>query len=222
MIDFCESNECLRAFILKYFGEENVRDYCSNCGNCLSNDELRDYTIEAQKILSCVYRTRERYGIAVLIDVLRGMVGPKIINDRLNELSTYGIMKDYSSKFIRDLIKTLIDFGYVNLKDGTYSMLKLNEKSYNILKSKQKVMLKISSENEEKVINSDLFNKLRSWRKDTAIREGIKPYIIFSDATLIELCNKLPKNEEELLEIRGMGEKKFEKYGEELLSMLKS
>ncbi|MEN8077252.1 DNA helicase RecQ [Clostridioides difficile] len=222
MIDFCESNECLRAFILKYFGEENVRDYCSNCGNCLSNDELRDYTIEAQKILSCVYRTRERYGIAVLIDVLRGMVGPKIINDRLNELSTYGIMKDYSSKFIRDLIKTLIDFGYVNLKEGTYSMLKLNEKSYNILKSKQKVMLKISSENEEKVINSDLFNKLRSWRKDTAIREGIKPYIIFSDATLIELCNKLPKNEQELLEIRGMGEKKFEKYGEELLSMLKS
>ena len=83
-------------------------------------------------------------------------------------------------------------------------------------------MLKISSENEEKIINSDLFNKLRSWRKDTAIREGIKPYIIFSDATLIELCNKLPKNEEELLEIRGMGEKKFEKYGEELLSMLKS
>ena len=222
MIDFCESNECLRAFILKYFGEENVRDYCSNCGNCLSNDELRDYTIEAQKILSCVYRTRERYGIAVLIDVLRGMVGPKIINDRLNELSTYGIMKDYSSKFIRDLIKTLIDFGYVNLKEGTYSMLKLNEKSYNILKSKQKVMLKISSENEEKVINSDLFNKLSSWRKDTAIREGIKPYIIFSDATLIELCNKLPKNEQELLEIRGMGEKKFEKYGEELLSMLKS
>ena len=222
MIDFCESNECLRAFILKYFGEENFRDYCSNCSNCLSNDELRDYTIEAQKILSCVYRTRERYGIAVLIDVLRGMVGPKIINDRLNQLSTYGIMKDYSSKFIRDLIKTLIDFGYVNLKEGTYSMLKLNEKSYNILKSKQKVMLKISSENEEKVINSELFNKLRSWRKDTAIREGIKPYIIFSDATLIELCNKLPKNEDELLEIRGMGEKKFEKYGEELLKLLKS
>ena len=222
MIDFCESKECLRAFILKYFGEENVREYCNNCSNCLNSDELRDYTIEAQKILSCVYRTRERYGVAVLIDVLRGMIGPKIINDKLNELTTYGIMKEYSSKFIRDLIKALIDFGYVNLKEGTYSMLQLNEKSYSILKSKQRVMLKLSYENEEKVINSDLFNKLRIWRRDTAIKEGVKPYIIFSDATLIELCNKLPKTEQELLQIRGMGEKKFNKYGEDLLKRLKS
>ena len=222
MIDFCESKECLRAFILKYFGEENIREYCNNCSNCLNSDELRDYTIEAQKILSCVYRTRERYGVSVLIDVLRGMIGPKIINDKLNELTTYGIMKEYSSKFIRDLIKALIDFGYVNLKDGTYSMLQLNEKSYSILKSKQRVMLKLSYENEEKVINSDLFNELRIWRRDTAIKEGVKPYIIFSDATLIELCNKLPKTEQELLQIRGMGEKKFNKYGEELLKRLKN
>lgn len=221
MIDFCESKECLRAFILKYFGEENVREYCNNCSNCLNSEELRDYTIEAQKILSCVYRTRERYGIAVLIDVLRGMIGPKIINDKLNELTTYGIMREYSSKFIRDLIKVLIDFGYVNLKEGTYSMLQLNEKSYSILKSKQKVILKLSYQNEEKIINTDLFNKLRIWRRDTAIKEGVKPYIIFSDATLIELCNKLPKTEEELLEVRGMGEKKFNKYGEELLKILK-
>lgn len=221
MIDFCESKECLRAFILKYFGEDEVREYCNNCSNCLNSDELRDYTIEAQKILSCVYRTRERYGVAVLIDVLRGMIGPKIINDKLNELTTYGIMREYSSKFIRDLIKALIDFGYVNLKEGTYSMLQLNEKSYSILKSKQRVMLKLSYENEEKVINSDLFNRLRIWRRDTAIKEGVKPYIIFSDATLIELCNKLPKTEQELLEIRGMGEKKFNKYGEELLKRLK-
>lgn len=221
MIDFCESKECLRTFILKYFGEEEVREYCNNCSNCLNSDELRDYTIEAQKILSCVYRTRERYGVAVLIDVLRGMIGPKIINDKLNELTTYGIMREYSSKFIRDLIKALIDFGYVNLKEGTYSMLQLNEKSYSILKSKQRVMLKLSYENEEKVINSDLFNRLRIWRRDTAIKEGVKPYIIFSDATLIELCNKLPKTEQELLEIRGMGEKKFNKYGEELLKRLK-
>ena len=222
MIDFCESKECLRAFILKYFGQENIREYCNNCSNCLNSDELRDYTIEAQKILSCVYRTRERYGVAVLIDVLRGMVGPKIINDKLNQLTTYGIMREYSSKFIRDLIKALIDFGYVNLKEGTYSMLQLNEKSYSILKSKQRVMLKLSYQNEEKVINSDLFNKLRIWRRDTAIKEGVKPYIIFSDATLIELCNKLPKTEQELLQIRGMGEKKFNKYGEELLKRLKS
>ena len=220
MIDFCESKECLRSFILKYFGEGNVREYCTNCSNCLNNDELRDYTIEAQKVLSCVYRTKERYGISVLIDILRGMTGPKIINDKLNELTTYGIMKDYSSKFIRDFIKMLIEYGYVSLKDGTYSMLKLNEKSYKILKSQLKVMLKLASESEEKVINSELFNRLRGWRREMAIKEGVKPYIIFSDATLIELCNKNPKNEDELLDIRGMGEKKFKKYGCDLLNLL--
>lgn len=221
MIDFCETKECLRAFILRYFGEQNIREYCTNCSNCLSNDELRDYTIEAQKVLSCVYRSKERYGISVLIDVLRGMVGPKIINDKLNQLSTYGIMKDYSSKFIRDFIKVLIEYGYVSLRQGTYSMLQLNEKSYKILKSDLKVVLKLEADNEEKVLNNMLFNKLKLWRRDIAIKEGVKPYIIFSDATLIELCNKLPQNEEELLEIRGMGEKKFKKYGEKLIELLK-
>ncbi|WP_455506957.1 DNA helicase RecQ [Clostridium sp.] len=221
MIDFCETKECLRAFILRYFGEQNIREYCTNCSNCLSNDELRDYTIEAQKVLSCVYRSKERYGISVLIDVLRGMVGPKIINDKLNQLSTYGIMKDYSSKFIRDFIKVLIEYGYISLRQGTYSMLQLNEKSYKILKSDLKVVLKLEADNEEKVLNNMLFNKLKLWRRDVAIQEGVKPYIIFSDATLIELCNKLPQNEEELLEIRGMGEKKFKKYGEKLIELLK-
>lgn len=221
MIDFCETKECLRAFILRYFGEQNIREYCTNCSNCLSNDELRDYTIEAQKVLSCVYRSKERYGISVLIDVLRGMVGPKIINDKLNQLSTYGIMKDYSSKFIRDFIKVLIEYSYVSLRQGTYSMLQLNEKSYKILKSDLKVVLKLEADNEEKVLNNMLFNKLKLWRRDIAIQEGVKPYIIFSDATLIELCNKLPQNEEELLEIRGMGEKKFKKYGEKLIELLK-
>lgn len=221
MIDFCETKECLRAFILRYFGEQNIREYCTNCSNCLSNDELRDYTIEAQKVLSCVYRSKERYGISVLIDVLRGMVGPKIINDKLNQLSTYGIMKDYSSKFIRDFIKVLIEYGYISLRQGTYSMLQLNEKSYKILKSDLKVVLKLEADNEEKILNNMLFNKLKLWRRDVAIQEGVKPYIIFSDATLIELCNKLPQNEEELLEIRGMGEKKFKKYGEKLIELLK-
>lgn len=221
MIDFCETKECLRAFILRYFGEQNIIEYCTNCSNCLSNDELRDYTIEAQKVLSCVYRSKERYGISVLIDVLRGMVGPKIINDKLNQLSTYGIMKDYSSKFIRDFIKVLIEYGYISLRQGTYSMLQLNEKSYKILKSDLKVVLKLEADNEEKVLNNMLFNKLKLWRRDIAIQEGVKPYIIFSDATLIELCNKLPQNEEELLEIRGMGEKKFKKYGEKLIELLK-
>ncbi len=220
MIDFCEYDKCYRSFILQYFADKNVRDYCNNCSNCLNNDELRDYTTEAQMILSCVYRSRERFGTSVLIDVLRGFTGPKIIQNRLNELTTFGIMKDYSSKFIKDLIKTLIDLGYVSLKDGTYSMLKLNPRSIKVLKSQEKVICKLSEDTEEKIINKELFNKLRLWRKDKANSQGIKPYIIFSDSTLMELANKVPKTKEDLLNIRGMGEKKYERYGEEILRLM--
>ena len=220
MINFCESKGCLRHFILNYFGEKNTRNYCNSCSNCLKDEEIRDYTIEAQKILSCVYRSREKYGISVLVDVLRGMTGPKIVNDKLNRLTTYGIMKEYSSRFIKDIIKTLIDFGYVDLKEGTYSMLKLNKKSLKILKSEMKVLFKLNESEEEVMLNKELFNILRNWRKDRALKEGIKPYIIFSDSTLIQISNVVPKNKEELLGIRGMGEKKYEKFGEELLDII--
>ena len=155
-----------------------------------------------------------------MVDVLRGMTGPKIVNDKLNKLTTYGIMKEYSSRFIKDIIKTLIDFGYVDLKEGTYSMLKLNKKSLKILKSEMKVLFKLNESEEEVMLNKDLFNILRNWRKDRAFKEGIKPYIIFSDSTLIQISNVVPKNKEELLSIRGMGEKKYEKFGEELLNII--
>lgn len=222
MVDFCEYDKCYRNLILNYFGDKKVRPYCNNCSNCLNNEELRDFTVESQMILSCVYRTREMYGISVLVDILRGFKGPKIIQNKLDNLSTYGIMKEYSSKFIRDLIKTLLDLEYVNLKEGTYSMLKLNPRSIRVLKSKEKVICKLSEDIEEKMENKELFNKLRLWRKEKANTLGIKPYIIFSDSTLIELTNKIPKNKEELLNIRGMGEKKFEKYGEEVLRVIHS
>ena len=222
MIDYCEYDKCYKSYILNYFGDKNSVPYCSTCSNCLSNEELRDYTIEAQMILSCVYRTREKYGISVLIDILRGFIGPKIIENNLRELSTFGIMREYSSKFIRDLIKTLIDLGYVNLKEGTYSMLKLNQKSINVLKSQEKVLCKIKNDIEEKIINKELFEKLRRWRREKAVLQGIKPYIIFSDSTIMELANKEPKTKEEIMSIRGVGEKKFERYGEEIIELIKN
>ncbi|MBB6623991.1 DNA helicase RecQ [Clostridium gasigenes] len=220
MIDFCETKDCYRSFILKYFGEEKFNDYCNNCSNCLKNDELRDYTRETQMILSCVYRTRENFGISVLIDILRGFRGPKIIQNKLDELTTYGIMKEYNNKFIRDLIKTLIDLGYVGLRDGTYSMLKLNAKSIKVLKSQEKVICKLEEDVEEQILDKELFQNFKLWRKEKAYKEKIKPYIIFSDSTLIELSNKQPKDKEELMAIRGMGEKKFERYGEEILDLI--
>ncbi|MDO5517183.1 MAG: DNA helicase RecQ [Clostridium sp.] len=219
MIDYCNLHECYRKFILNYFGNDRKLNYCNNCSNCLNNDELKDFTREAQMILSTVFRTREKYGVSVLVDILRGFKGPKIIQNRLDTVTTYGIMKEYAGSFIRDLIKSLLEEGYVDLKEGTYSMLKLNARSMKILKGKETVVFKILS-NEEPILDPDLFERLKQWRKEKAYRERIKPYIIFSDTSLISICNSKPKNVEELLEIRGVGTKKIENYGEEILNLI--
>lgn len=218
MIDFCEEDGCYRAFLLKYFNKEWSRNYCGNCSNCLGNDEVRDFTREGQIILSTVYRTRESYGISVLIDILRGIKGPKIIEKNLDKITTFSLMKDYSSSFIKAIINEMLTQGYVSLKEGTYSMLKLNNKSMDILLAKADMYLLVKED--EKPIDEELFHKLKLWRKSKAIKENIKPYIIFSDSSLISIVNRLPKSIEELLQVRGVGEKKAEKYGDEILKLL--
>ena len=218
MIDFCEEDGCYRAFLLKYFNKEWSRNYCGNCSNCLGNDEVRDFTREGQIILSTVYRTRENYGISVLIDILRGIKGPKIIEKNLDKITTFSLMKDYSSSFIKAIINEMLTQGYVSLKEGTYSMLKLNNKSMDILLGKADMYLLVKED--EKPIDEELFHKLKLWRKSKAIKENIKPYIIFSDSSLISIVNRLPKSIEELLQVRCVGEKKVEKYGDEILKLL--
>ncbi|WP_195618201.1 DNA helicase RecQ [Clostridium paraputrificum] len=218
MIDFCEEDGCYRAFLLKYFNKEWSRNYCGNCSNCLGNDEVRDFTREGQIILSTVYRTRESYGISVLIDILRGIKGPKIIEKNLDKITTFSLMKDYSSSFIKAIINEMLTQGYVSLKEGTYSMLKLNNKSMDILLGKADMYLLVKED--EKPIDEELFHKLKLWRKSKAVKENIKPYIIFSDSSLISIVNRLPKSIEELLQVRGVGEKKAEKYGDEILKLL--
>lgn len=219
MIDYCDLKECYRKYILNYFGNERKLNYCSNCSNCLNDDELKDFTRESQMILSTVFRTKEQYGISVLVDILKGFKGPKIIQNGLDKVTTYGIMKEYGTTFIKDLIKSLLNEGYVDLKEGTYSMLKLNSRSMNILKSKETVVFKILDK-EEPILNNELFELLKKWRKEKAYKERIKPYIIFSDTSLIAISNSKPKNLDELLEIRGVGAKKIEAYGKELLNII--
>ncbi len=221
MIDYCNLKECYRKYILNYFGNESKLNYCNNCSNCLNDDELKDFTRESQMILSTVFRTKEQYGVSVLVDILKGFKGPKIIQNNLDKITTYGIMKEYDSTFIKDLIKSLLNEGYVDLKEGTYSMLKLNHRSMRLLKSQEKVVLKILDKREP-LLNKELFEVLKRWRKDKAFKERIKPYIIFSDTSLIAISNSKPKTLEELLEIRGVGTKKIEAYGKELLSIIQS
>ncbi|OOM76832.1 ATP-dependent DNA helicase RecQ [Clostridium puniceum] len=219
IIDYCNLKECFRKYILNYFGNERKLNYCNNCSNCLNDDELKDFTRESQMILSTVFRTKEQYGVSVLVDILKGFKGPKIIQNNLDKITTYGIMKEYGSTFIKDLIKSLLNEGYVDLKEGTYSMLKLNSRSMNILKSKEIVVFKILDK-EEPILNNELFESLKKWRKEKAYKERIKPYIIFSDTSLIAISNSKPKNLDELLEIRGVGIKKIEAYGKELLNII--
>lgn len=220
MIDYCNLKECYRKYILNYFGNDRKLNYCNKCSNCLNDDELKDFTKESQMILSTVFRTKEQYGISVLVDILKGFKGPKIIQNNLDKVTTYGIMKEYGSTFIKELIKRLLDDGYVDLKEGTYSMLKLNSRSIRVLKSKESVVFKIL-DSREPIVNTELFEALKSWRKDRAYKDKIKPYIIFSDTSLIAISNSRPRTLDELLEIRGVGTKKIEAYGGELLNIIK-
>ncbi|NRW40285.1 ATP-dependent DNA helicase RecQ [Clostridium beijerinckii] len=213
MIDYCNLKECYRKYILNYFGNDRKLNYCNKCNNCLNDDELKDFTKESQMILSTVFRTKEQYGISVLVDILKGFKGPKIIQNNLDKVTTYGIMKEYGSTFIKELIKKLLDDGYVDLKEGTYSMLKLNSRSIRVLKSKESVVFKIL-DSREPIINKELFEALKSWRKDRAYKDKIKPYIIFSDTSLIAISNSRPRTLDELLEIRGVGTKKLKLMGE--------
>ncbi|MEQ8199450.1 MAG: RQC domain-containing protein, partial [Clostridiaceae bacterium] len=221
MVEFCEIKTCYKEYILNYFGERTTRIYCASCSNCFANEEFIDFTVEAQKILSCVYRTKENYGISVIIDILRGVKGPKITQNNLTEITTFGIMKEYSGSYIKNIIKTLINDGYVHLRDGTYSMLKLNEKSIKILKGNIRVFLKLPKADAVVCEDEELFKALRLYRKDKSVEEKVKPYILFSDKTLVELANKKPVNQEELLSIQGIGERKLKNYGSDLLKIIK-
>jgi ATP-dependent DNA helicase RecQ len=218
IINFCEEKGYLRSKLIKYFQKDYHREYCTNCSNCLANNDFRDYTKEIQMILSTVFRTRQIYGISILVDILRGIRGPKIIANKLDKMTTFGIMKEYSTTFIKGLIKEALNQNFVDLKEGTYSLLRLNKKSMDILYGKEKVLLLLREE--EQPIDKELFDILKRWRRERAHIENIKPYIIFSDSTLIEIVNKLPKSKEGLLELRGVGEKKVMKYGIEILNIL--
>lgn len=220
MVEYAETKDCYRNYLLNYFGNKYVTDFCNNCSNCLNSDDIKDFTREAQIILSTIFRTRERFGISVLIDILRGIKGPKVINYELDKITTYGLMKEYSSNFIKSIIKNLLELKYIDLKPGTYSMLILNNRSIKVLKSEEKVFMKLKKI-EDEVINKDIYNALKSWRKIKAIKENIRPYIIFSDRTLIDISNIKPYDTESLMNIRGMGEKKLQKYGDEILELIR-
>lgn len=221
MVDYCHTPQCLRAFILHYFGEFDVEEHCDNCSNCKLEGELIDITIDAQKVLSCVYRMHERFGVKMIAEVLKGSKSAKVKQFNFERLSTYGLMKERKLKDISDLILRLSAMQYLDITESQYPVVTLNELSWQVLRGQKKVWQKMVIVKKAKA-KGELFEALRSLRKELATKEKLPPYMIFSDATLTQMATDKPIDLELMKNIRGVGEFKLQKYGEEFLTVIKS
>ncbi len=234
LVDYCNTNECLRDMILKYFGEDPLESKCNNCGNCLDTSEMVDITLEAQKILSCIYRVKERYGVSVIIQVLRGSRNKRVLEFGLDQVSTYGLMKEYSESTIREIIMTLISMGYILVTADKFPVVKLAAKSRDVLNGSEKVyhkkhLLEIKTSTKSVATRSDgdmdldeeLFLKLKELRYTLAGEKGMAPFMIFHDSTLKEMAAYYPQSKEAMLTIKGVGYKKYESYGDKFLEIIK-
>ena len=220
MQDFVFSNECYRKYILNYFGEEYNED-CNKCSNCLNEGEIVDKTVDAQKVLSCIYRMKHKFGSGMLIDVLRGSKNKKVMQFEFNELSTYGIMKDYSAEELKNFINTLISQGFITVIQGTYPVLALNPTSRQVLVGETKVLLKEFKVNKKVREDNELFEILKGIRSEIAKEHNVPPYIIFGDVTLKEMSVKYPIDEEAMKNISGVGEVKYSRYGKAFEEVIK-
>ncbi len=221
MVDYCHTSRCLRAYILEYFGDQKVPESCNNCSSCNDKRDLKDITVEAQKILSCVYRLDQRWGITVTAKVLAGSKSQKILESNFDQLSTYGIMPDYTIKEIKNLINLLVADDYLSQSGAKYPLLKLNQKSYQIMNGELEVEKRVEAEQKQVSEDSELFMILKELRKEISQKEGVPPYIIFHDSTLKDMCRVLPQNQSQMLEVSGVGEVKYSRYGREFLTKIK-
>lgn len=220
MVDYCHRDRCLRQFILEYFGEEGVSDTCGNCSSCNNDIELQDVTTEAKMVFSCILRMKQRYGTVLIGEVLKGSKNKKVLELEFDKLSTYGLLKSYSLKEIKDLINVFISENYLVLSDGEFPVVKMAQKGIDILKSEEKVFQRITKHKEVKGDNS-LFEILRTLRKRIAEREKVPPYIIFADSALKEMSEHLPIDEDSMSKIKGVGETKLKKYGDDFIGEIK-
>lgn len=227
LLKFLEATECRRKPLLKYFGETYEKDECGMCDNCLSLDaEVEDLTVQAQKYLSCIVRTEETYGANYIADVLRGSKSKKVLGNKHDELSTYGIGMEWSKDQWVQLSRLLLRQDYLE-KDQKYGSLKLKEQARNVLKGHENVFGTLdrtaasvngkavdrTSSDVENKYNEELFEQLREKRKKLADQKGIPPYAIFPDTTLMEMSYYFPENDEQMMQIYGVGSVKLKRYG---------
>lgn len=244
MTFYCFTNECLRDYILRYFGEYGS-NYCGNCSNCLGGFETVDVTETAACLLRCTAACGQRYGINVILDTVHGANTAKIRQYRMNENPHYGELAKVPANKLRQVMNYLVLQEYVTLTSDEYALVKLAEKSRAVLDGEENVVMKMAREQERleksgggkgkrsgkgmsagdygmEFTESDeaLFEKLRTLRRDIAKEERVPPYLVFSDKTLTHMCAVKPQNEAEMLSVSGVGAFKYEKYGEKFLACI--
>ena len=236
MTYYCFTNECLRDYILRYFGEYGS-NYCGNCSNCLSQFETVDVTVEAEKITECVKTSRQRYGINVILDTVHGANTAKIRQYKMDKNPCYGTLAKVPAWRLRQIFNHLLLEEYLTTTNDEYMLVKLTEKSDSLLEGKVSVSMKMAKEQEKTektavkkkkktagVLLSNeqeaLFEKLRQLRMEIAKEEKVPPYIVFSDKTLVHMCQVRPENKAQMLKVSGVGEFKYQKYGESFLEVI--
>ena len=234
MEGYCYTTECLRNYILKYFGEDPKKP-CDDCGNCLRQFETLDMTEEAKKIINCIYESRGRYGKNIIMDTVLGAKTARLTEIGATEYKSYGVLESSNKNLLRRLIEELLLEGYI--ATGEYQVLKLGDIS-RLKNTETKVLVKITDEDKiakrkekpkknKKGMDSltsagfKLFDKLKEFRLEIARAEKIPPYIVFNDKTLIDMCAKMPTTKSDMLNVSGVGENKYGKYGERFIAVIK-
>ena len=241
MTFYCFTSECLRHYILKYFGE-NSSGYCGNCLNCMTQFEEVDITNEARAIIHCMDANRMNYGVSTIIDILRGAKNQKILSKGLNQNPEYGTLSQITVARLRQIIQELMYQGYLELSGDQYPVIQTTRKSAEFQQNNRTLVMKLAKEKEQEEVSGrkqkrgsrkkagaaamlsekdlELFETLRVLRREIAEEEKVPPYMIFSDKTLALMSAAHPANLEEMLRISGVGEFKLQKYGERFLQVI--
>lgn len=231
MLALAETEDCRRIPLLQYFGEENLAGTCSQCDNCLTETrEKSDLTVAAQKFLSCVHRTEQRFGAGYIVDILRGSNAEKILQNQHNLLSTYNIGREFTKKQWMNLARQLIQKGLLS-QEETYGSLRLTQQAVDVLKGHAPFFALLQhatptntgkSSSNNVVGDQVLVQQLKAQRKQLADASAVPPYAIFADRSLNEMAHYFPQSEHSLLKIHGVGQAKLEKYGERFLAIIKA
>lgn len=234
IFSYSESVICRRSVLLNYFDENKKVSKCNNCDNCLNPPKIYDATVDAQKMLSTIYRTEQRFGTIYLIDVLTGAKNARVEKNKHNELSVYGIGSDKSADYWKSLIRQLIVMKYISI-DFLYNTLKLNNRSGKILKKEESFNIQDFNQNKntkvKKFVNESydlndeqksIFNKLKELRKVIADEEDVPSFIIFNDKSLKSMIKVNPSCLNDLLKANGVGAVKLEKFGQRFFDILNS